>query len=277
MLPERPHQGRQHFFAPAKKCRGPRSDFAAAGLNLGLFSFAVAYRQSNGPSKPGRSSACRPLYFSLYTLYFSLPYTQYRFANAAPSHMHRHFLPKVFELAGELARGTRVLDVGCGNGYTCGEFLRRGCKAVGIDLSEQGIALARSTYPSGRFEVLPADRKILRNLEEPPFDLVVSTEVVEHLYAPREWARGCFDALRPGGSFICTTPYHGYLKNLLISVRGGWDQHINPLWDGGHIKLWSRRSLKRLLEEAGFCSIDVTGAGRVPFLWMTMIATGQRR
>lgn len=185
--------------------------------------------------------------------------------------MHRHFLPKVFELAGELRPGTRVLDVGCGNGYTCGEFLRRGCKVVGIDLSEQGIALARRTYPEARFEVLAADENILRNLGESPFNLVVSTEVVEHLYAPRKWARGCFNALRPGGKFICTTPYHGYLKNLLISIRGGWDKHANPLWDGGHIKLWSKRTLAGLLNDVGFAKLEIAGAGRIPGLWMTMV------
>jgi 2-polyprenyl-3-methyl-5-hydroxy-6-metoxy-1,4-benzoquinol methylase len=33
----------------------------------------------------------------------------------------------------------------------------------------------------------------------------ISTEVVEHLYASREWAKGAFRALKPGGRLICTT------------------------------------------------------------------------
>lgn len=147
---------------------------------------------------------------------------------------------------------------------------------VGIDLSETGIALARQSYPQGRFEVLAADDRLLENLAESPFDLVVSTEVVEHLYTPRPWARGCFRALKPGGRLICTTPYHGYLKNLLISVMGGWDTHANPLWDGGHIKLWSRRTISRLLEEAGFRNIQFRGAGRLPWLWMTMVVAADK-
>ena len=123
-------------------------------------------------------------------------------------------MPHIFTLAGELKTGTRVLDVGCGNGYTAGQFLERGCTVVGIDLSESGIGIARKAFPKGRFDVLPADENILLNLDEKPFDLVVSTEVVEHLYAPRPYVQGCFAALRPGGRFICTTPYHGYLKKL---------------------------------------------------------------
>lgn len=203
-------------------------------------------------------------------------YQEYGFATATPSHMHEHFLPKVLAFAGKLKPGIRVLDVGCGNGFTCGEFLQRGCEVVGVDLSEQGIEWARHTYPQGRFELLGADRSILQNLRENPFDIVVSTEVVEHLYAPREWANGCFAALKPGGKFICTTPYHGYLKNFFISLFGKWDKHANPLWDGGHIKLWSRRTLTQLLEEAGFSNIRIQGVGRMPGLWMTMVASAEK-
>lgn len=61
-------------------------------------------------------------------------YRDFGFANADASHMHRHFMPHLFVLAGELVPGTRVLDVGCGNGFTCGEFLKRGCKVGGINL-----------------------------------------------------------------------------------------------------------------------------------------------
>lgn len=114
-------------------------------------------------------------------------------------------------------------------------------------------------HPQARFEVLPADDQLLANLDEPPFDLVVSTEVVEHLYAPKAYARGCFEAARPGGRFICTTLYHGYLKNLALSLLNKWDAHANPLWDGGHIKLWSRRTISRLLAEAGFRNIRFRG------------------
>lgn len=65
-----------------------------------------------------------------------------------------------------------------------GKFLKRGCTVVGIDLSQQGIEIARKTYTQGRFEVLPADDKILANLREEPFDIVVSTEIVEHHCCP---------------------------------------------------------------------------------------------
>lgn len=166
-------------------------------------------------------------------------YKDYGFRTEAASHMHRRFMPVVLDFAKPLNPGMRVLDVGCGNGFACGVFLKHGCKVVGIDLSNSGIEIARKSHSGGRFEVLVADDKILDILKEPPFDLVFSSEVVEHLYAPRPFAKGCFSALKAVGRLILTTPYHSYLKNLAISLSGGWDRHANPLWDGGHKTLES--------------------------------------
>jgi len=109
-----------------------------------------------------------------------------------------------------------------------------------------------------------------------PFDLVVSTEVVEHCYAPRQWAAGAFTALRPGGLLIASTPYHGYLKNLALAASGKLDGHFTALWDGGHIKFWSRRTLSTLLTDAGFEPIAFRGAGRWPWLWKSMLIAARK-
>ena len=201
---------------------------------------------------------------------------EFEYTSAAPAHTTRYLLPVVMRLAGEIRPGMRVLDVGCGNGHMAGHFVERGCRVVGLDLGEAGIRIAREMYPQARFEVLAADERVLENLGEAPFDLVISTEVVEHLYDPRAYAKGCYAGCRPGGRFVCSTPYHGYLKNLAISLAGKWDQHADPLWDGGHIKLWSRKTLSTLLRETGFKDIQFGGAGRLPFLWMSMVLAGTR-
>lgn len=203
-------------------------------------------------------------------------YKDFGFKSAAPPHTMRYLLPAVLSLAGGVGAGTRLLDVGCGNGYVIGEFLKLGCDCVGVDLSEQGIEIARDRYPNARFELMAADSSILDNLGEAPFDLVVSTEVVEHLYAPKLYAKGCFSALRPGGRMICSTPYHGYMKNVLIAAAGKFDWHHGALWDGGHIKFWSRATLGELLKSAGFDNIQFRGAGRLPYLWMSMVMSGDR-
>jgi hypothetical protein len=62
----------------------------------------------------------------------------------------------------------------------------------------------------------------------------------------------------------------------MISLLRKWDMHANPLWEGGHIKLWSKRTLGRLLTEAGFRNLEFRGVGRIPGLWMTMIARAMK-
>jgi 2-polyprenyl-3-methyl-5-hydroxy-6-metoxy-1,4-benzoquinol methylase len=203
-------------------------------------------------------------------------YVEFGWQDESPEHTIAYLLQPILELAGELRPGTRVLDVGCGNGAMTGQFVQRGCDVVGIDLSEQGIAIARRAFPGARFEVLPADANVLEALGEPPFDLVISTEVVEHLYAPRGYAEGCLAALRPGGRLVVSTPYHGYVKNVAVALSGSFDRHVHPLRQGGHIKFWSRRTLAALLTDVGFVNLRFRGAGRLPMLWKSMVMSGDR-
>jgi 2-polyprenyl-6-hydroxyphenyl methylase/3-demethylubiquinone-9 3-methyltransferase len=204
-------------------------------------------------------------------------YKDFGYRNAAASHMHRYLMPVLLSLGGERLRpGARILDVDRGNGFKAGQLLARGCEVVGIDPSESGIAIARENYPAGRFEQLSADRGFLEKLQCAPSDVVASTEVIEHLRAPRSFVAASFDALKRGGRYILSTPYHGYLKNLSIVLLGAFDTHVNPLFDGGHIKFWSRRTLSALLRESGFRNLQFRGAGRLPFLWKSMVMAGDR-
>jgi 2-polyprenyl-3-methyl-5-hydroxy-6-metoxy-1,4-benzoquinol methylase len=182
----------------------------------------------------------------------------------------------VMSSAGPIEQGMRVLDVGCGNGYWAGRFGAIGCDTVGIDPSPTGISVARKTYPDSRFEQAEITKDILTRLEEQPFDLVVSTEVVEHLYSPQSWAAGCFGALRPGGTLVLSTPYHGWLKNIVIAVANKTDFHHDSLREGGHIKFFSRPALERLLDEAGFVDMRFIGAGRAPLMWKSTVMSARR-
>jgi 2-polyprenyl-6-hydroxyphenyl methylase/3-demethylubiquinone-9 3-methyltransferase len=78
--------------------------------------------------------------------------------------------------------------------------------------------------------------------------------------------------LEPGGVAIISTPYHGYLKNLAIALMGEMDRHYTALWDHGHIKFWSTRTLGQLLTEVGFKKIEFIRVGRIPALAKSMIA-----
>jgi 2-polyprenyl-3-methyl-5-hydroxy-6-metoxy-1,4-benzoquinol methylase len=89
--------------------------------------------------------------------------------------------------------------------------------------------------------------------------------VIEHFVRPFNLPRFAKQLLRPGGHLIISTPYHGYPKNLVLALANKWDAHLNPFWDGGHIKFWSRKTLSQLLNETGFRIRSVHRSGSITF------------
>jgi 2-polyprenyl-6-hydroxyphenyl methylase/3-demethylubiquinone-9 3-methyltransferase len=142
---------------------------------------------------------------------------------------------------------------------------------TGVDLSESGIAHAKASYPNMAFHQMPVGPELVEHFGEGCFDAIVSADVVEHLYAPRDLAQNSFRLLKDGGMLILTTPYNGYLKNLVLAATGTMDRHWTVLWDGGHIKFWSWKTIGVLLGEAGFTRLEFSGVGRVPYLWKSMV------
>jgi 2-polyprenyl-3-methyl-5-hydroxy-6-metoxy-1,4-benzoquinol methylase len=168
------------------------------------------------------------------------------------------------------------LDVGCGNGALCKALAQAGFEVSGCDPSIEGIQHARRAHPEIDFHVLAVEHSPGTRFGG-AFDAVVSTEVIEHLYQPRLLPRFAAAVLRDRGHLIVSTPYHGYAKNLALSVADRWDQHLSPFWDGGHIKFWSRATLTQLISEEGFDVTHFIGVGRIAYLWKSMIVAGQKR
>ncbi len=201
--------------------------------------------------------------------------SDYSYSSTEETCAHSYVADRVLRVLKETPGVARVLDAGCGNGSLAARIAHEGFSVYACDTSTSGIAQGRRAFPNVRFEVASVYDD-LRALFGETFDACVSTEVVEHLYDPRRFVSRVFDILRPGGLFVLTTPYHGYLKNLALALSGKMDNHYTALWDGGHIKFWSRRTLATLLEEAGFNVVGFQGLGRLPFLWKSMIVVARK-
>lgn len=198
------------------------------------------------------------------------PYKDYGYFDMYENHAHAYISQPLLKLLDHQTNKC-ILDMGCGNGSLVRFLLGRGFDAYGVDASVSGIDIASRAHPE-RFELVDFSEPALpQEFKERSFDTIVSTEVIEHLYDPRDFIDLCKGILPTGGQLILSTPYHGYLKNLMISLSGKWDRHMNPLWDGGHIKLWSRDTITKLLEEKGFKVTDFKGCGRIPYLWKSMV------
>jgi len=190
------------------------------------------------------------------------------------SHTRRYLWGHVIRLC-EALRARRIVDIGCGNGALCRELASRGYDVVGCEPSAESLLLAQRAAPELVFHKLGVDDdpSVIGNES---FDVAIATEVVEHLVRPFSLPRFANQLLRPGGYLIISTPYHAYLKNLFLALTNSWDAHLNPFWDGGHIKFWSYKTLSQLLNGSGFRIVRFIGAGRLPFLWKSMIVVAQK-
>ncbi|MDB4902165.1 MAG: class SAM-dependent methyltransferase [Mucilaginibacter sp.] len=197
-------------------------------------------------------------------------YKDYGFPNDAPSHTFDYLQMGLLSLL-DKNKNRCILDLGCGNGHLVNYLLSQEYNAYGTDASEDGITIARDLNVDRFFIQDLSTGKLPQELQKQTFDTIISTEVIEHLYDPEGFINFCKQALNGNGEIIISTPYHGYLKNLSLSILNKWDGHFSPMWHGGHIKFWSKATLSRILTNAGFTVIAFKGCGRFPYFWKSMI------
>ena len=201
----------------------------------------------------------------------------YRYTQSSLNQSHRYLLPAVSRVLHELtvpARERRLFELGCGNGSVAYELTRCGWDVTGVDPSAEGIEQGRAAHPELKLARGSAYDVLATQYGQ--FPVVLSLEVVEHVYAPRRYVRTVFDLLTAGGTAIISTPFHGYWKNLALALTGRMDDHFTALWDHGHIKFWSIRTLSALLEEAGLGGVRFKWAGRIRPLAKSMIAIARK-
>ena len=203
---------------------------------------------------------------------------QYSYQDSQTSHHHDYIIPALMEMISEAAavlenkQKLRILDIGCGNGSLSNLIAQHGYEVVGVEESESGVQLAQDTFPNCKFV-----QGSIYNLPYAEignnFDIVISTEVIEHLFFPKELVISAKKCLKPNGSLILTTPYHGYLKNLILGISGRMDQHFTALWDGGDIKFFSVATMTNLLKSEGCTDIQFKFAGGYPYVWKSMLCS----
>lgn len=181
-----------------------------------------------------------------------------------------------------LAPGDRVLDVGAGFGRHVFECARRGCDVVALDYAEDEVVQTRATIGAmvdageidlDRFKgVLRGDATRLPFADD-SFDVVITSEVLEHIQDDVSAISEMVRVLKPGGHFAATVPAWFPEKiNWMLS-----DEYHAPKSEGGHVRIYSATELSAKLRTAG---LELQGSHRAHALhspyWWLKCAVGPR-
>ena len=120
-----------------------------------------------------------------------------------------------------LLNGLNCLDIGCGGGILSEKLRRLGANVTGIDASKSSIDIAKEHAKKSRLEInykCITTSELLETKEEKAlnkFDLVIASEVIEHVYDRRIFLSDISNLCRPGGLVIFTTINNSLLGILL--------------------------------------------------------------
>lgn len=169
-------------------------------------------------------------------------------------------------------KNCRILDVGCQSGDLCHELSRIGHEVYGVDVVEEEIAEARKKFPQINFECADVQKELpfANNF----FDIVWAGEIIEHMHFTDVFVNEMNRVLKIGGLFVLSTPMHNRLKNVLISLYR-FEKHFDPEFP--HLRFYTLKSLKSVLEKRGFNIEKVKYFGRIKPLANSMFIISRKR
>ncbi len=145
--------------------------------------------------------------------------------------------------------GSRVLDVGCGTGWTAKELTdKKGCEVIGVEPNESRAEAARSHG----IQVHVGYLEDLRIEEVDLFDIILFGDVLEHLSDPHSILCVAKRYLRPGGSVVISVPNVAHWMVRLDLLRGKFNYQEGGIMDATHLRWFTEKTLRLLLEKAGY-------------------------
>lgn len=161
---------------------------------------------------------------------------------------------RLIEKAEKHLPGKKVLDVGCGVGSLSFYLSHKGAIVLAIDVSERAIQLAKYTQIQTKSSSIKfvraglsemSDQKYSKNMSPSTMDMIVCTEVIEHIDDDSEMLADCYRMLKSNGKLVITTQRNdGWLfKN------GYFAEHDRRV---GHLRRYDPNTLVNLIEANGF-------------------------
>ena len=166
-------------------------------------------------------------------------------------------------------KNCKILDYGCGKGKILSEIYKINPPAelYGADISKIALQSASKVVPKAKILWIDNDQKV--PLASNSLDLIVSLDVIEHIYDTEKVFQEFHRLVRRDGHLLVSTPYYGLIKNIIIALVG-FGTVYDPI--SPHIRFYTKKSLIQMLHEHGFSITKFGYYGRFLFVWRGMYA-----
>ncbi|MCK5662259.1 MAG: class I SAM-dependent methyltransferase [Thiotrichaceae bacterium] len=149
-----------------------------------------------------------------------------------------------------------ILEIGCSNGNTGALALSMGkCgRYTCVEMNEAAAARAKEKV----CEVLVGDIERLEfPWEEQSFDVLILSEVLEHLVDPWRLLQKLHKYLKPGALVFASSPNISHYKIILMLLKGRWDLTDVGVMDRTHLRWFTPDSFKKMFSSSGYDVISV--------------------
>ena len=154
--------------------------------------------------------------------------------------------------------GLKVLDVGCGYATTSQHIQKMRNEVTGIESSSDAVRVANERLE----RVVQADLTdidhVAKLLGGAKFDVLIFADVLEHLPWPLGTLRRYLDFVADGGSVIISLPNVGLWSVRFAHLFGSWNYEETGVLDRTHLRFFTRKSMRWLINEAGLTPVKST-------------------
>jgi methionine biosynthesis protein MetW len=151
-------------------------------------------------------------------------------------------------ISGDL-KNKKILDIGCGNGDLARMLTDKEIEVYGIDISSKAVSKTKK-FMTKFYELdLNEDNLPFKNQT---LDIVIASEIIEHLFAPEKLLKEIHRVLKKGGLAVITTPNFLYWGNRLKFLEGWFDYEKTGIFDESHVHFFTYSSLKKEIKNSGF-------------------------
>lgn len=166
--------------------------------------------------------------------------------------------------------GERILDIGCGNGQLLYQFKDSYRELIGLEYSSHRLQQASANLEGLNFRGIQGSAEDMREIETNSIDRIISADTIEHIPDVYAACDEMFRVLKSGGYLVINTPNIAFAKKRLLLLLGRFPSTSQPnegigsdiLFDGGHLHYFTYRSLRIVLEKAGFKMVKKMGYGK---------------